>query len=148
MREKWARAIALLTGGLVLSLAVIFAYTQNPATWPFSAPTPTQSFAPAPSAEVTQDMAQIEAGRVVYNEQNCARCHAIAGRGNPSSPLDGVGSRLSAEQILRWIDPSRESGTAANFQARHANRASTLTESQRAALLGYLRSLKDTGHRS
>ena len=30
MREKWARRIALLTGGLVLALAVIFARSQNP----------------------------------------------------------------------------------------------------------------------
>lgn len=148
MREKWARAIALLTAGLVLSLAVFFAYTQNPATWPFSASTPTPSFAPVPSAPATPDATQIEAGRVVYNEQNCARCHAIAGRGNPSSPLDGVGSRLSPAQILAWIAASRESGGAANFQARHANRASTLTESQRAALLAYLLSLKDTLPRS
>ena len=147
MREKWARVIALLTGGLVLSLAVIFAYTQNPTTWPFSAPTPAPSTAPAPSAGVTQDATQIEIGRVVYSEQNCARCHAIAGRGNPGSSLDGVGSRLSAEEILLWIEPSRESGSANNFQARHANRTSTLTESQRAALLGYLRSLQDTGPR-
>jgi mono/diheme cytochrome c family protein len=33
-------------------------------------------------------------------------CHSIAGKGGKSSPLDGVGAKLSAEDIRQWIvDP-------------------------------------------
>jgi mono/diheme cytochrome c family protein len=141
MREKWARRIALLTGGLVLTLAVIFALSQNP---PERSP-PAHAPAVAPSAAPiipAVDAALVESGRRVYAEQDCARCHAIAGRGNPRSPLDGVGARLSAAEIRRWITPPQAADTPSNsFQARHANL--TLTEPQREALVVYLRSLRD-----
>jgi mono/diheme cytochrome c family protein len=84
-------------------------------------------------------LAFIEAGRVVYAEQSCARCHSIGGRGNPRSPLDGVGARLSEEEIRRWITPSPT--PAKGFQSRHAKLE--LTIPQREALLAYLRSLRN-----
>lgn len=136
MREKWARVIALLTGGLVATLAVVFAFSQNPRDRESLSPQPAS--APAPSG----DAALIESGRRVYAEQDCAGCHAIAGRGNPRSPLDGVGSRLNAAQIRRWIAPAAEGAAPSDrFQAQHANR--DLTEAQRAALVAYLLSLRN-----
>jgi mono/diheme cytochrome c family protein len=141
MREKWARRIALLTGGLVLTLAVIFARSQNP---PERSP-PARAPEVAPSAASIApavDAALVESGRRVYAEQGCVRCHAIAGRGNPRSPLDGLGARLGAAEIRRWITPHQEPAASSDsFQARHADR--TLTEPQREALLVYLRSLRD-----
>jgi mono/diheme cytochrome c family protein len=50
-----------------------------------------------------QDPRQIEAGRRIYDSEGCAKCHMIAGRGNRLAPLDGVGSRLSADEIRRWL---------------------------------------------
>jgi mono/diheme cytochrome c family protein len=141
MREKWARRIALLTGGLVLALAVVFALSQNPPDRSLPARAPATA-PPAASTTATADPARVESGRRVYAEQDCVRCHAIAGRGNPRSPLDGVGARLSAAEIRRWIAPSPEPDTVSNsFQARHANR--TLTEPQREALVIYLQSLRN-----
>src|SRR5688572_29813203 len=48
-----------------------------------------------------QDHAQ--AGAKVYAAQKCSMCHAIGGVGNKEGLLDGVGSKLSAEQIRQWI---------------------------------------------
>lgn len=139
MRETWARRIALLTGGLVLALAVIFALSQNPPDR--SPPARVPATVEAPTTP-TANPALVESGRRVYTEQDCVRCHAIAGRGNPRSPLDGVGARLSAAEIRRWITPPQASDTLSNsFQAQHANR--TLTEPQREALVVYLRSLRN-----
>jgi mono/diheme cytochrome c family protein len=46
------------------------------------------------------------AGKQVYRENRCSMCHSIAGEGNQRSPLDGVGSRLTEEEIRKWIvDP-------------------------------------------
>ncbi len=136
MREKWARRIALLSGGLVVALAVVFAYSQNPPDR--SAPAHTPAATPVTPAA---DSVLVELGQRVYAEQDCARCHSIAGRGNPRSPLDGVGARLSAAEIRRWIAPSREPDALSDsFQARHANL--TLTEPQREALVAYLRNLR------
>jgi mono/diheme cytochrome c family protein len=45
-------------------------------------------------------------GETVYNAQKCQVCHSVAGRGNKANPLDGVGAKLSADDIRKWIvDP-------------------------------------------
>ena len=55
---------------------------------------------------LAQDAAKIEKGLKVYGEQKCSMCHAIAGKGNVKGSLDGVGSKLSVEEIREWIvDP-------------------------------------------
>ena len=54
-----------------------------------------------PSASAAaQDIAL---GVKVYDEERCALCHSIGDDGNKKGPLDGVGSRLSAEDIERWM---------------------------------------------
>jgi mono/diheme cytochrome c family protein len=76
---------------MVLLLSVGFAALQNPST----------AAAPAPTTiSATPDTA---AGRRVYDANGCAACHAVAGQGNPRSPLDGIGSRLGSEEIRQWI---------------------------------------------
>ena len=45
-------------------------------------------------------------GQQVYAAQKCSVCHAIAGQGGKASALDGVGAKLSADDIRQWIvDP-------------------------------------------
>jgi cytochrome c553 len=45
-------------------------------------------------------------GETVYGAQKCMTCHAISGKGNKNNPLDGVGAKLSADDIKHWIvDP-------------------------------------------
>ncbi len=54
----------------------------------------------------SQDAEQVKKGQQVYNTQKCQLCHSIAGKGAKTGPLDGVGSKLSAEEIREWIvDP-------------------------------------------
>jgi len=45
----------------------------------------------------------VEKGKAVYEAQKCKMCHSIAGVGNKKFPLDGVGGKLSAEDIKKWI---------------------------------------------
>ena len=53
-----------------------------------------------------QDAAQVKKGAEVYAAQKCSMCHSIAGKGGKASPLDGVGTKLTADQIKEWIvDP-------------------------------------------
>src|SRR3954462_3800940 len=57
-----------------------------------------------PQAARAQDAAA--KGKEVYAAQKCSMCHSIAGKGGKSSALDGVGAKLSAEDIRQWIvDP-------------------------------------------
>jgi mono/diheme cytochrome c family protein len=59
----------------------------------------------APPA-AAQDAAQIKKGQEVYAAQKCQTCHSIAGKGAKANPLDGVGAKLSADDIKKWItDP-------------------------------------------
>ena len=45
----------------------------------------------------------VKKGQEVYTAQKCSVCHAIAGKGNKTNPLDGVGAKLSAADIREWI---------------------------------------------
>ena len=91
MRERLARGVAFLAAALLVLLALAFARVQNPAP---RAPG-------AGAAAVPADMRRVlvEAGRAVYQAQGCARCHSIAGSGNPRYPLDGVGARLGSADL-------------------------------------------------
>jgi mono/diheme cytochrome c family protein len=44
-----------------------------------------------------------EKGAAVYAAQKCSTCHALDGKGMAKGPLDGVGSKLSADEIREWI---------------------------------------------
>jgi cytochrome c1 len=47
--------------------------------------------------------AVLDHGKEVYAMQKCALCHSVSGIGGKKMPLDGVGSRLKAEDIKKWI---------------------------------------------
>jgi len=46
-------------------------------------------------------------GEKVYTDQKCSLCHSIGGHGNAKGPLDGVGAKLSADEIRQWITDSK-----------------------------------------
>ena len=45
----------------------------------------------------------VEKGAAVYAAQKCSTCHSLDGKGQAKGPLDGVGSKLSADEIREWI---------------------------------------------
>ena len=45
----------------------------------------------------------LDHGKEVYAMQKCALCHSISGAGGKLLALDGVGSRLRAEEMRKWI---------------------------------------------
>ena len=141
LREKWARNIALLTGALVMFLAVIFAVLQNPSD---KTPVATDKAIEKPVVVTTAagDTEMIDAGRAVFDAQGCIRCHAVAGEGNRRNPLDGIAERRNAEGIRQWILAPTDlqdqiSGWA--FQAKQAYQG--LPAKDIDALVIYLQSL-------
>ena len=104
MREIWARRIAFLTGLAVLFLTVVFAALQNPVETTGSGADSGDVPLPADTVvAVALDAECIEAGKLVYQNKGCARCHSIGGQGNPRNPLDGVGAKHSSETMADWI---------------------------------------------
>lgn len=104
-RETTAAVMALGTGMLILSAVALFALLNQPAPTAARPTTPSQPRA-APGLEESLDVAAdpvVARGEAVYREQRCFACHAIAGQGSPRAPLDGVGSRLTPEELRLWV---------------------------------------------
>ena len=89
-------------------------------------------------------VAQIEMGRKVYEAQKCSSCHQIAKRGNSRFPLDGVGSRLSTEQIRKWMTDTAEMEAALPRMPaiRMSSTKYRLNARELDGLVAYLASLK------
>jgi mono/diheme cytochrome c family protein len=88
-----------------------------------------------------QDVAR---GEKVYAAQKCSVCHSIAGKGSTKGPLDGVGSKLTAEDIHAWIvDPVGMTAKAkATRKPPMPAKYKTLPKEDLDGLVAYLASLK------
>jgi mono/diheme cytochrome c family protein len=85
----------------------------------------------------------IERGMKVYADQKCAACHAIAGKGNAKGSLDGVGARLTADEIRLWIVNPAEMTKKTNAERKPPMRAyPNLPKEDLDALVAYMLSLK------
>jgi len=98
----------------------------------------------APFAAAAQDAALVKKGEQVYAAQKCATCHSVAGKGKKTNPLDGVGGKLSADEIKQWIlDPK---GMAAKAKSTKkppmAAKYNGLPAADLDALVAYMASLK------
>jgi mono/diheme cytochrome c family protein len=82
-------------------------------------------------------------GETVYAEQKCSVCHSIAGKGNPRGSLDGVGARLSAEDIRQWIVNPQEMAARTKSDRKPPMRGySHLPPADVDALVAYLQTLR------
>lgn len=136
MREIIARLVCTAAVGVVLALAWLFAARHNP---PPAAPAGAEPGNVAPAIPLEGAAGR---GRVVYEAQGCAGCHAIAGRGNPRHPLDGIGARRSAEELRQRITATGDAAeTMSGAVARRKAAYRELPADEMAALIDYLSSL-------
>lgn len=93
------------------------------------------------ASAAAQDVAR---GEKVYAAQKCSMCHAVGGKGSAKGPLDGVGSKLSAEDIRAWIvDPvGMTAKTKAPRKPPMPAKYKALPKEDLDALVAYLASLK------
>jgi mono/diheme cytochrome c family protein len=96
----------------------------------------------APQAAAQDDA--VKKGQDVYAAQKCSICHSIAGKGNKQNPLDGVGKKLSVEEIRNWIvDPIAAAAKAKSTKKPPMqNKYSKLPAAELDALVAYMQSLK------
>jgi cytochrome c2 len=76
-------------------------------------------------------------GKEVFAAQKCSMCHAIAGAGNKAHPLDGVGAKLKADEIKKWIKTPKEMKPTAAMKAYPA-----ISDTDLQDLTDYLLTLK------
>ena len=83
-------------------------------------------------------------GQAVYTAQKCQMCHAIAGKGSKTNPLDGVGGKLSADDIKQWITHPTEAAAKAKSTKKPPmpNKYGSLPAADLDALVAYMQSLK------
>jgi mono/diheme cytochrome c family protein len=91
-----------------------------------------------------QDDAPIKRGQAVYDAQKCQACHAIGGKGNKLNPLDGVGKKLTPEEIRQWIvNPAEMTAkTKSTKKPPMVAKYDKLPAADLDALVAYLASLK------
>jgi mono/diheme cytochrome c family protein len=98
--------------------------------------------AAAPAA--AQDAAEVKRGEAIYAAQKCQVCHSVAGKGNKVNPLDGVGTKLTADEIRQWI----ANPTAMTAKTKSAKKPpmpakwGSLPAADLGALVAYMQSLK------
>jgi mono/diheme cytochrome c family protein len=100
--------------------------------------------ASAASAATSQaPAAASDRGAAVYAAQKCSMCHSLDGRGMAKGPLDGVGSKLTADEIRQWIVNPAEMTAKTNATRKPAMRAyPNLPKEDLDALVAYLASKK------
>ena len=76
----------------------------------------------------------VPSGKELFNKLACSACHSIAGEGNTSFPLDGIGSRRTAGELKKQIQ-SPAAGSAMP--------ATTASEAEIDSLVAYLVTLKN-----
>ena len=89
-----------------------------------------EAFAQSPGERVAR-------GAEVYRAQKCQACHSIAGVGSKRYPLDGVGTKLTEDDIRRWIVAPREMKPTVSKRAYDK-----LPKADLEALVAYLKSLQ------
>ena len=97
----------------------------------------------ATAAFAQNDAALVQRGEMVYAAQKCAICHSVAGKGNQKGSLDGVGTKLSADEIRMWIVNAPEMAAKTKAARKPVMKAyASLPKEELAALVAYLQSLK------
>ena len=93
-------------------------------------------------AVFAQDAA-VEKGKTLFTDQKCKMCHSVAGVGNPKGSLDGVGDKLTAEQMKQWLQDPKAAAEKAKAERKPPMKSyATLPAADQDALVAYLKTLK------
>jgi mono/diheme cytochrome c family protein len=92
---------------------------------------------------LAQNAAMVERGQKVYTAEKCSVCHSIGGTGNKRGALDGVGSKLSEDQVRQWIIAAPEMTAKMKADRKPVMKSySHLPKDDIEALVAYMMSLK------
>ena len=93
------------------------------------------------AAAAAQD-AKVTKGQQLFADQKCTLCHSIGDKGNKKGPLDGVASKLSADEIRSWITDAKGMIAKMKPTRKPEMKAFTLPKEDVDALVAYLGTLK------
>jgi cytochrome c2 len=81
-------------------------------------------------------------GEKVYVAKKCSLCHAINGKGNKLGPLDGVGSKLSVDELQQWLIDPKAMTEKTKALRKPIMLYTKMTKEETDALVVYMASLK------
>jgi mono/diheme cytochrome c family protein len=81
-------------------------------------------------------------GEKLFVDQKCTLCHSIGGKGNVKGPLDGVASKLKAEEIREWLVDAKGMTAKTKATRKPEMKAYTLPKEDVDALVAYMVTLK------
>jgi mono/diheme cytochrome c family protein len=94
-------------------------------------------------ASVSFAQGLVEKGKQVYIAEKCSVCHSVAGVGNKKGALDGIGAKLSADEIRAWITNAAAMAAKVKAERKPPMKAySTLATDEVDALVAYVQTLK------
>lgn len=103
MRQRIAKYIVFITSMLVLLLASIFAYFQNPKETNDTKNSIQEVIQLTLADSTSLELMQIKRGEELFNTYGCIRCHSMNGIGNTINPLDHVAEKMNKSMIINWI---------------------------------------------
>ena len=98
---------------------------------------------PALAQDTKADPKLIQRGEKVYAENKCSMCHSVAGKGNAKGPLDGVGTKLSEEEIRQWmINPRVMTEKTKSTRKPIMPEYTKMSKEDLTAIIAYMKSLQ------
>jgi len=86
--------------------------------------------------------AKVAQGEKLFADQKCTLCHSVGDKGNKKGPLDGVASKLKADEIREWIVDAKGMTAKAKTTRKPEMKAYSLPKDDVDALVAYLVTLK------
>ena len=86
--------------------------------------------------------AKVAKGEKLFFDQKCTLCHSIGDKGNKKGPLDGVATKLKANEIREWIVDSKGMTAKTKPTRKPEMKAFTLPKEDVDALVAYLATLE------
>lgn len=97
------------------------------------------------SPMAAQDRTLVQTGREIYVASECDRCHMVGGKGYKDGKLDGVASKLSPDDMRKWLTDPKGMEAALDHTPKvkmSSRRNLRLTAEDVTALVAYLRTLR------
>jgi mono/diheme cytochrome c family protein len=94
------------------------------------------------AASAAAQDAKVAQGQKVFADQKCTLCHSVGDKGNKKGPLDGVATKLKADEIREWIVDAKGMTAKTKATRKPEMKAYALPKDDVDALVAYLGTLK------
>lgn len=86
--------------------------------------------------------AKVAKGEKLFADQKCTLCHSIGDKGNKKGPLDGVATKIKADEIREWLVDAKAMTAKTKPTRKPEMKAYSLPKEDVDALVAYLTTLK------